>query len=119
MEDYILREIDRIGEMLMKIARKLGWLDGGAQDYTMADVKEEFGKASLPFDLESVLREENPILYLVEEKELSNQGLELFIDIIFHSDLDEAVKEALLKDALACLDSRGYYSFRLHSLVTE
>ena len=119
MEDYILREIDRIGEMLMKIARKLGLLDGSAQDYSLADVKEEFAKSSLPFDLESVLREENPILYLVEKKELSNQGLELFIDIIFHSDLDEAVKEALLKDALAYLDRRGYYSFRLHSLVSN
>ena len=48
MEDFIIREIDRIGEMLMKIARKLGLLDGCAQDYTLADVKEEFGKASLP-----------------------------------------------------------------------
>ena len=119
MEDFIIREIDRIGEMLMKIARKLGLLDGCAQDYTLADVKEEFGKASLPFDLESVIREDNPILYLVEKVELSNQGIEFFIDILFHSDLDDAVKEALLKDALAYLDSRGYYSFRLHSLVSK
>lgn len=28
MEDYFLREIDRMGEMLMLIARKLGLLDG-------------------------------------------------------------------------------------------
>lgn len=37
MEDYIIREIDRIGEMLLKIARKLGLLDGSTQDYTLAD----------------------------------------------------------------------------------
>lgn len=28
MEDYFLREIDRMGEMLMLIARKLGLLNG-------------------------------------------------------------------------------------------
>ncbi len=28
MEDYILREIDRIGELLMHIARRLGLLEG-------------------------------------------------------------------------------------------
>ena len=55
----------------------------------------------------------------MEKVELSNPGIEFFIDILFHSDLDDAVKEALLKDALAYLDSRGYYSFRLHSLVSK
>lgn len=46
MEDYLIREIDKIGEMLMHVARRLG----------------------------------------------------------------------LIADALAWLDSKGYYSFRLHSL---
>ena len=32
MEDYILREIDRLGEMLLMIARRLGLLDGDTQD---------------------------------------------------------------------------------------
>ena len=39
------------------------------------------------------------------------------IDIIFHSDLDEDRKQALLGDALAYLDGKGYFSFRLHSLL--
>lgn len=42
MEDFILREIDRIGEMLMHIARRLGLLDGDEPDYSMADVPAEF-----------------------------------------------------------------------------
>ena len=54
MEDYIIREIDRIGEMLMQIARRLGLLDGDAPDYTMSDVKDEFGKAGCPVDLDTV-----------------------------------------------------------------
>ena len=81
MEDFILKEIDKLGEMLRMIVRKLGLLDGTAPDYTLDDVKDEIGKSDLPFDL------------------------------------DESVKSALLADALAYLDGKGYYSFRLHALI--
>ena len=117
MEDYILREIDRIGEMLMLIARRLGLLDGDTPDFSLTDVKEEFGKAGCPIDLDIVLQQENPVRYLVEKENLSDHGLETMIDIVFHTDLDEAKKKALLNDALAYLDGKGYFSFSLHSLV--
>ncbi len=117
MEDFILREIDRLGEMLLMIARKLGLLDGATPDYTLTDVKAEFDKSSLPFDLDTVLQQENPVWYLVETEKLSDHGLETFIEILFHSDLDEGVKTALLADALAYLDGKGSFSFKLHSLI--
>lgn len=116
MEDYIIREIDRLGEMLLMIARKLGLLEGETPDYTLTDVKGEFGKAGCPIDLDKLLQHESPVRYLVEEENLSEHGLETMIEIIFHSDLDEDRKQALLSDALAYLDRRGYFSFRLHSL---
>lgn len=116
MEDYILREIDRLGEMLLLIARRLGLLDGDTPDYSLADVKDEFGKAACPIDLDALLEQENPVWYLVETEKMSDHGLETFIDILFHSDLEEDIKAALLQDALAYLDGKGYYSFRLHSL---
>ncbi|MBQ6959004.1 MAG: hypothetical protein IJP77_10655 [Bacteroidales bacterium] len=116
MEDYILREIDRIGEMLLMIARKLGLLDSDTPDYSLTNVKEEFDKAECPIDLDSLLQRDNPVWYLVEECKLSDQGLETMIDIIFHSDLDDAKKQALLSDALTYLDGKGNFSFRLHSL---
>lgn len=116
MEDYILREIDRLGEMLLQIARRLGLLDGDTPDYSLADVKDEFGKAACPIDLDALLEQENPVWYLVETEKMSDHGLETFIDILFHSDLEEDIKAALLQDALAYLDGKGYYSFRLHSL---
>ena len=118
MEDFILKEIDRIGQMLMGIARKLGLLRNETPNYSLTDVKEEIVQAGLPFDLDSVLKQENPILYLTENVKLSNQGLETFIDIIFHSDLDEERKKALLHDTLIYFDTQGYFSFRLHSLIT-
>ena len=117
MEDFILREIDRLGEMLLMIARRLGLLGSDTPDYTLSDVQDEFDKSSLPLDLDSLLQQENPVWYLVETGKISDHGLETFIDILFHSDIDEAKKAALLNDALAYLDGKGYFSFRLHSLA--
>ena len=116
MEDFILREIDRLGEMLMAIARRLGLLDVDTPNYSLADVKEEFDKSACPIDLNALLERENPVWYLVEEAKLSDHGLETMIDIVFHSDMDQARKNALLQDALTYLDGKGYFSFRLHSL---
>ena len=119
MEDYILREIDRLGEMLLMIARKLGLLDGDTPDYSLTDVKDEFDKAACPIDLDALLEQENPVWYLVETEKITDHGLETFIDILFHSDLGEDLKVALLDDALAYLDGKGYFSFRLHSLISS
>ena len=116
MEDYIIREIDRIGEMLLMIARKLGLFDGDTPEYSLTDVKDELLKADCPIDLSLLLQQENPVQYLVEEEKLSPHGLETLIDIIFHSDLDESRKQSLLEDAIAYLESKGYFSFRLQSL---
>ena len=118
MEDFILREIDRLGEMLLLIARKLGLFGENAPDYSLADVQEEFGKAGLPFDLDTILKQDNPVWHLVEKEKLSDRALEAFIDIIFHSDMKEDVKNALLADAIAYLDGKGSYSFKLHSLCS-
>ena len=119
MEDFILREIDRLGEMLLMIARKLGLLDGDTPDYSLTDVKDEFDKAACPIDLDALLEQENPVWYLVETEKISDHGLETFIDILFHSDLGEDLKVALLDDALAYLDGKGSFSFRLHSLISD
>lgn len=116
MEDYILREIDRIGEMLTLIAKRLGLFDIQTPNYTLEDAMTEFRNGNLPFNLSAVLEQENPVLYLVEQQNLSDAALETFIEIVFHSDLSEPKKEALLKDALTYLDRKGNFSFRLHSL---
>ena len=116
MEDYIIREIDRIGEMLLLIARRLGLFLDDVPDYSLTDVREEFTQANLPFDLDAVLQQENPVAYLVENAQISDQGLETFIDILFHSDINEGRKKTLLNDALTYLDAKGNFSFRLHSL---
>ncbi|MBR5075165.1 MAG: hypothetical protein IKX26_08095 [Bacteroidales bacterium] len=117
MEDVLLREIDRIGEMMLMIARRLGLFGGKKPDYSISNVKEEFGKADLGIDLDDVLKKENPICYLVEEKKFSERALETFVEILFYSDIEESKKKDLLSDAIAWLDSKGYISFKLHSLL--
>ena len=115
MEDFILREIDRLGEMLMMIARRLGLMGDNVTNYSITEVKEEFDKSGIPLNLDSILQHENPVWELVERHKLSDHGLETFIEIIFHSNIDENKKKALLEDALAYLDGKGYFSFKLHS----
>ena len=119
MEDILLREIDRIGEMMLMIARRLGLFGQKKPDYSISNVKEEISKASLEIDLESVLKQDNPVCYLVEEKKFSDRALETFMEILFYSDLDESRKKVLLNDAISYLDGKGYVSFKLHSLVSE
>ena len=119
MEDFILKEIDKLGEMLRMIARKLGLLNDGTPDYTITDVKAEFDKSSLPFDLDTVLQQDNPVWYLTQTTKFSDSALETFIEILFHSNLDEDRKAALLDDALAYLDGKGNFSFKLHSLSSR
>ena len=116
MEDFILREIDRLGEMLLIIARKLGLQEDVMPDYSLLDVKDEFDKAVCPINLDALLEQENPVWYLVETEKISDHGLKTFIEILFHSDLDEDRKAAILHDALAYLDGKGFFSFKLHSL---
>ena len=71
MEDFILREIDRLGEMLLIIARKLGLQEDVMPDYSLLDVKDEFDKAVCPINLDALLEQENPVWYLVETDKIS------------------------------------------------
>lgn len=118
MEDFILREIDKIGQMLAHIARRLGLLKGEKPNYSIGDVKSEFTKENCPIDIDTVLKQDNPILYLAENEKLTEQAIESFIEILFYSDIDESKKQTLLKDAINYLDNKGYISFKLHSFVT-
>lgn len=42
MEDYVKKQIDMIGQMLLALAKKLGLIDGNVADYTMQSVQDEF-----------------------------------------------------------------------------
>ena len=116
MEDFILREIDKIGELLFHLARKLGLYKEDIPQYTVADVQSEFKQAQLDIDLDAIVNQEYPISYLVEQEKVTLKALEALADIIYHSDgIDPKKKQEILNDAVTYLDSKGYISFRLHS----
>lgn len=117
MEDFILREIDKIGELLFYLARKLGIYKENIPNFTVADVKSEFNHAELDIDLDAIIGQKYPISYLVEEQKVTLKALEALTDIIVHtSDIDPQKKKEILDDAVRYLDSKGYISFRLYSL---
>jgi hypothetical protein len=119
MEDIIMREIDHIGEMMLQIARRLGLFSKALPNYTLNDVKKESVAAELPFSIDKILEQEHPVLYLVEKEKISDNALETFVDILIHSDMEESKKKAILADAITYLDSKGSFSFKLHSLSSD
>ena len=119
MEDYLIKEIDKIGIVLRRVAIKLGLMDEkeDCHGYTMREIKDAFHEYGLKFDPAAVLSEEHPVSFLVDTLHLSDEALELFVLTIFHSDIPQSSKQSLLADATNYLDSKGVYSFALHSLI--
>ncbi len=121
MEDYILKEIDKIGLILQKIAIKLKIMDENKSNAgcTMIDIKAAFTEYGLNFDPAAVLSEKHPVSFLVDTLHLSDEALELFVLTMLHSDIPEASKQRLLSDAITYLDSKDTYSFSLHSMMSK
>jgi len=115
MEDYVKRQIDMIGQMLLALAKKLGLVDGNVANYTMQSVQDEIKESGFNMEIERALSEEHPVAYLVESLQLSNEAIETFAEIVMNSDADGQVKQRLLNDAIDYLDNKGYFSFFLHS----
>lgn len=117
MEDYVKRQIDLIGQILLALAKKLGLIDGNVSDYTMQSVQDEIKESGFNMDIDCALSKERPIAYLVESFQLSNEAIETFTEIVMNSDADDEVKQRLLGDAINYLDNNGYFSFSLHSYL--
>lgn len=117
MEDYLIREIDRIGELMVQIARRLGLFGEQRGVIPIDDIKAEVADSELEFDIDEVLGQDHPVIWLVEQKHFSDKALETFTDILMHSDTDEETKQTFLHCSVSYLDSKGYFSFLLHSYL--
>ena len=115
MEDYLIREIDRIGEMLLMIAKRLGIHIGPDAILPLRQIDKVIAESGLSIDINMILSLENPIIYLVEKKEFSDKALETFTELILHSYVSDEIKHSFLKSVITYLDNKGYYSFTLHS----
>lgn len=117
MEDYLIREIDRIGDILVQIARRLGLVGGQQESIPIENLKSEFSVSGLDLDIDEVLHQDAPVLWLIEQKHLSDKALETFTDILMYSDIDMGTKKSFLNESVSYLDGKGCFSFMLHSYM--
>ncbi|MBQ3881986.1 MAG: hypothetical protein II730_05740 [Bacteroidales bacterium] len=117
-QDYIIKEIGKFGEMLAKIAMRLGILGNevappdNLPDALKTELLEEAG-----LDTDYLLSLENPLEYLISEKGLTNQDLEtLTIMLLKAGPMTEAL-ESFGNDVMAYLDHEGVFSFALHGML--
>lgn len=64
MEDYIKKQIDMIGQMLMALAQKFGMYKGELPNFTIQSVQDEVAKNGLDIDIDQILSADNPVSYL-------------------------------------------------------
>lgn len=83
MEDYILREINRIGELIAALLDKVGLLKkSGTSEHIRETAKTELAE-KLNLDIDTLLTEEDFIATLVSEYGFSDADLEKFAELLF------------------------------------
>ena len=82
MEDYIKREIDKIGKMLTAILQKIGILRETESDDLVNVAKLELVEG-LNLDIDELLKKEDFIEILTGEYNFNNDNLEKFADLLF------------------------------------
>ncbi len=83
MEDYILREINRIGELIAALLDKIGLLKkSGAPELIRETAKTELAE-QLNLDIDTLLAGADFIATLVDEYGFSDADLEKFAELLF------------------------------------
>lgn len=84
MEDYIKREIDKIGKVIEAILLKVGILkkENKSEDFIIKTSKSELFER-LNIDIDKLLQNEDFINILVHEHQFNNDNLELLANLIF------------------------------------
>ena len=105
MEDYILREINRIGELIAALLDKIGLLKkSGAPELIRETAKTELAE-QLDLDIDTLLAGEDFIATLVGEYGFSDADLEKFAELLF--------------DFAAASEERGGRPQSAHSTATS
>ena len=83
MEDYILREIDKIGKLIEALLQKAGILRrSGAGEAVCETARTELAEA-LALDIDTLLAREDFIGVLTREYGFSDENLEKFAELLF------------------------------------
>ena len=125
MEDYIRREIDKIGKMLAAILQKIGILRETKSDDLVNVAKLELVEG-LNLDIDELLKKEDFIEILIDEYNFNYDNLEKFADLLF--DFIEATDDTDERQSLArCIiniykyldENTNTISFHRHYILKE
>lgn len=113
MEDYIKREIDKIGKLIRAILQKIGVMRASATDQSIVEATKVELLEKLDLDLDAVLESEDFVTILVERHSFSPENLESFAELLF--DLIAATADHTEKKKLAFNISALYKYLDSHS----
>lgn len=82
MEDFILREIDKIGVLLRGILRKIGLLGQTDSADTVVETTKTELAGQLSIDIDTLLAEEDFVSVLAERHGFGPDDLELFAELL-------------------------------------
>ncbi|WP_288180379.1 hypothetical protein, partial [Alistipes putredinis] len=100
MEDYILREIDKIGKLIEALLQKAGILRrSGAGEAVCETAWTELAEA-LDLDIDTLLAREDFIGVLIREYGFSDENLEKFAELLFDFAAASPDRDATVR--LAC-----------------
>ncbi|MEG0789243.1 MAG: hypothetical protein RSB23_06675 [Alistipes sp.] len=83
MEDYILREIDKIGKVIEAILFRIGILKKSNNDETLYETTKVELLERLDLDIDTLLENENFTDILIEKYGFSNNNLEKFAELLY------------------------------------
>ncbi|MEG1885696.1 MAG: hypothetical protein RR182_05360 [Alistipes sp.] len=83
MEDYILREIDKIGKVIEAILFRIGILKKSNNDETLYETTKVELLERLDLDIDTLLENENFTDILIGKYGFSNNNLEKFAELLY------------------------------------
>ncbi len=83
MEDYILREINKIGQLIEAILQKLGVMKGATQEEKLYAAAKEELLEKLKMNVEELPEGDEIVPYLRQKYEFTNADLEKFAELLF------------------------------------
>lgn len=117
MEDYLIKEIDKIGEMLALIASRLGLGSHAVQSESLARQVNTELTNHLNINVNELLAMPEPLEFLVSERGFNDRNIESLALMMYQTIPSSDRLNAFLKGTTDYLDHKGLFSFSLHSIV--
>lgn len=117
MEDYLIKEIDKIGEMLALIATRLGLGSYAVQSESLAQQMNTELTNHLNINVHELLAMSDPLEFLISERGFNDRNIESLALMMYQTIPSSDRLNAFLKGTTDYLDHKGLFSFSLHSIV--